>query len=47
VIEDRLNGRYHRFDRQAWRIIHLLNGTLTLEQLWHRLATEGGAHTPS
>jgi len=47
VIEDRLNGRYHRFDRQAWRIIQLLNGTLTLEQLWHRLATEAGAHTPS
>ncbi|MFI4889021.1 MAG: hypothetical protein ACHQIL_00665 [Steroidobacterales bacterium] len=47
VIEDRLNGRYHRFDRQAWRIIHLLDGTLTLEQLWHRLATEPGAHTPS
>jgi putative peptide zinc metalloprotease protein len=47
VIEDRMNGRYHRFDRQAWRIIHLLNGTLTLEQLWHRLASEPGAHTPS
>jgi len=47
VVEDRLNGRYHRFDRQAWRIIRLLDGTLTLEQLWQRLATEAGADTPS
>ncbi len=47
VVEDRLNGRYHRFDRQAWRIIQLLDGTLTLEQLWHRLVTEVGAVAPS
>jgi putative peptide zinc metalloprotease protein len=47
VVEDRLNGRYHRFDRKAWRIIHLLDGTLNLEQLWHRLASEAGADTPS
>jgi putative peptide zinc metalloprotease protein len=47
VVEDKLNGRYHRFDRRAWRIIHLLNGTLTLEQLWHRLSAEAGAESPS
>ena len=47
VVEDRLNGRYHRFDRRAWRIIRLLDGTLTLEQLWHRLAAEVGTDTPS
>jgi len=47
VVEDRLNGRYHRFDRKAWRIIQLLDGTLNLEQLWHRLASEAGADTPS
>ncbi|HVA40086.1 MAG TPA: HlyD family efflux transporter periplasmic adaptor subunit [Candidatus Binataceae bacterium] len=47
VVEDHLNGRYHRFDRRAWRIIQLLDGTLTLAQLWHRLASEAGADTPS
>lgn len=47
VVEDRLNGRYHRFDRQAWRIIRLLDGRITLEQLWQRLASEAGADTPS
>jgi putative peptide zinc metalloprotease protein len=46
VVEDRLNGRYHRFDRRAWRIIRLLDGSTTLEQLWHRLAAEAGADTP-
>jgi putative peptide zinc metalloprotease protein len=47
VVEDRLNGRYHRFDRRAWRIIRLLDGTLTLEQLWNRLTAEIGSETPS
>jgi putative peptide zinc metalloprotease protein len=47
VIEDRVNGRYHRFERRAWRIIRLLDGSLTLEQLWQRLTAEGGPDTPS
>ena len=47
VVEDRLNGRYHRFDKQAWRIIRLLDGRTSLEQLWHALASEAGADTPS
>jgi len=47
VIEDRVNGRYHRFERRAWRIIRLLDGSLTLERLWQRLATEGGPDAPS
>lgn len=46
VVEDRLNGRYHRFDRRAWRIIRLLDG-LTLDQLWHRLIAEMGSEAPS
>ena len=47
VVEDRLNGRYHRFEQLAWRIIRLLDGQHTLEQLWHQLAAEGGPDTPS
>jgi putative peptide zinc metalloprotease protein len=47
VVEDRLNGRFHRFDRAAWRIICLLDGQLTLDQIWLRLAAEAAEHTPS
>ena len=47
VVEDCLNSRYHRFDRRAWRIISLLDGALTLEQLWLRLAHDTGAETPT
>lgn len=47
VIEDRVNGRYHRFERRAWRIIKLLDGSLTLEQLWQRLAADGGPDSPT
>lgn len=47
VVEDRLSGRFHRFDRQAWRIIALLDGQLTLDLIWHRLVSEGDEHTPT
>lgn len=47
VVEDRINARYHRFDRQAYRIIRLLDGRTTLQQLWLRLAAEAGEHLPS
>jgi putative peptide zinc metalloprotease protein len=47
VIEDRINGRYHRLDRQAMRIARLLDGSRTLEQLWATLAADGHATTPS
>ena len=47
VVEDRMNGRFHRFDRSAWRIITLLDGRLTLDQIWLRLASEAAEHTPS
>ena len=47
VVEDRINNRYHRFDRQAWRILRLLDGKLSLERMWQRLAGEAGEQTPS
>lgn len=47
VVEDRVNGRYHRFERRAWRIIRLLDGSLTLDELWQRLTAEGGPDSPS
>ena len=47
VVEDRVNNKYHRFDAQAYRILKLLDGTITLDQLWHRLAAQPDEHTPS
>lgn len=47
VVEDRLNGRYHRLDATALRIIRLFDGQASLERLWLRLAAEPGEHTPS
>lgn len=47
VVEDRINARFHRFDQQAARIVRLLDGKLTLERLWQRLAAEGGDDTPN
>jgi putative peptide zinc metalloprotease protein len=47
VVEDRLNGRFHRFDRHAMRVVRLLDGRHTLEALWQQLAREGGDDAPS
>ena len=47
VVEDRLNGKFHRFDAQAWRIMGLLDGRHTLEAVWQQLASEADEATPS
>jgi putative peptide zinc metalloprotease protein len=47
VIEDRINGKYHRFDAPAYRLIRLFDGSATLDQLWLRLAAQPGEHLPS
>ena len=47
VVEDRINAKYHRFDRQALRIIRLLDGRRTLDQLWQALAADSHEDTPS
>ncbi|MBI1397475.1 MAG: HlyD family efflux transporter periplasmic adaptor subunit [Betaproteobacteria bacterium] len=47
VVEDRLNGRYHRFDRRAWRILRRLDGRTTLDELWHALIGQGDEDAPS
>jgi len=47
VVEDRINGKYHRFDRKAFRIVQRLDGRTTLDQLWLQLAAEPDADTPS
>ncbi|CAM3852005.1 hypothetical protein [Roseateles saccharophilus] len=40
VLEDRLNGRYHRFDQRAGRVIGRLDGHRSLHEVWHGLLAE-------
>lgn len=47
VVEDRLSGKFHRFDQQAWRIMSLLDGSHSLESIWQKLASEADEATLS
>jgi putative peptide zinc metalloprotease protein len=47
VIEDRVAGRFHRFNPAAYRVIALLDGRRDLEAIWDRLAAEPADDLPS
>lgn len=47
VVEDRINGRYHRFDAAAWRLVRLFDGEASVDRIWQRLAAQPGEHLPS
>ncbi len=47
VVEDRLNGKFHRFDAQAWRIMRLLDGQHALDAVWHQLAAQADEDMPA
>jgi putative peptide zinc metalloprotease protein len=47
VIEDRVAGKYHRFNPSSYRVIGLLDGERSLAQVWDRLASAMDEHTPS
>ncbi|HEY9107623.1 MAG TPA: hypothetical protein VIN58_13165, partial [Roseateles sp.] len=47
VVEDRINGRYHRFDAAAWRLVRLFDGESSVDLIWQRLAAQPGEHLPS
>ena len=47
VVEDRVAGKYHRFNPSSYRVIGLLDGERTLQQVWDRLAAAMDEHTPS
>lgn len=47
VVEDRLNGKFHRFDAQAWRIMRLLDGRHALDAVWHQLADQADEDMPA
>jgi putative peptide zinc metalloprotease protein len=47
VVEDRVAGKYHRFNPSSYRVIGLLDGERTLQQVWERLSAAMDEHTPS
>ena len=47
VIQDKFSGRYHRFSPEAYYIIGLLNGRLTLAQIWENACEKLGDDMPT
>ena len=46
VVEDRVAGKYHRFNPASYRVISLMDGRRDLEQVWCRLTDELVEDTP-
>lgn len=47
VVEDRVAGKYHRFNPASYKVITLLDGRRSLDQVWGRLTAELEENTPS
>ena len=46
VVEDRVAGKYHRFNPASHRVISLMDGRRTLDAVWQRLTGELAEDTP-
>lgn len=46
VIQDAITGRFNRFSPQAYQIIALMDGRLTLEEIWQRVHRQQGEDAP-
>lgn len=47
VIEDRVGAKHHRFNAASYRVISLMDGKRTLDEVWKRLTAELADTTPS
>lgn len=47
VVEDRVAGKYHRFNPSSYRVIGLLDGERSLQDVWDRLCAAMDERTPS
>jgi len=47
VVEDRVAGKYHRFNPASYRVICLLDGRRDLAAVWQRLTDELAEDTPT
>jgi len=46
VVEDRVAGKYHRFNPASHRVISLMDGQRDMNAVWQRLTTELAEDTP-
>jgi putative peptide zinc metalloprotease protein len=46
VVEDRVAGKYHRFNPASYRVISLMDGKRDMNQVWVRLTAELAEDTP-
>jgi len=46
VVEDRVAGKYHRFNPPSYRVISLMDGRRDMAQVWRRLTEELVEDTP-
>ena len=47
VVEDRVAGKYHRFNPNSYRVIGLLDGERSLQAVWDRLSASMDERTPN
>lgn len=47
VLQDHVAGRYYRFNSSAYQVIGMMNGRLTVEELWSRATEQFGEDAPT
>jgi len=47
ILEDKASGRSHRFNATAYQFIGLLNGRLTVDQIWNQINEHLGDFAPT
>jgi putative peptide zinc metalloprotease protein len=47
ILQDHAGGKSHRFTPAAWRFIGLMDGELTVQQLWDAVSTQAGDEAPT
>ncbi|MEE8060114.1 MAG: efflux RND transporter periplasmic adaptor subunit [Pseudomonadales bacterium] len=47
LLQDRLSGRHHRFNTHAYQLIAHLDGTQTVDEIWHSLNEQLGDEAPT
>lgn len=46
VVEDRVSGKYHRFNPASYKVISLMDGRRDMDRVWQRITAEMAEDTP-
>jgi putative peptide zinc metalloprotease protein len=47
VLQDKLSGRYHRLSPEAYHVVGLMNGKLTMQEIWQAACAHLGDDMPT